>query len=75
MFAGMAIGVLGSIDDVKAQIKYSTVHRPDPGPAGAYREAFGRFEDRVRDELAKLGRPGLKSSNPTADESSAAGRI
>jgi gluconokinase len=75
MFAGVATGVLGSIDDVKAQIKYQLVHRPDPGPAGAYREGFGRFEDRVRDELARLGGPGLKSSNPTADEISAAGRI
>jgi gluconokinase len=75
MYAGLATGAVRSIEDVKAQLKFSTVHRPDAGLAGAYREAFARFEDRVRDEIARLGRQGLKSLNPTADESSAAGRI
>lgn len=75
MFAGLATGALRSLDDVKAQITSTAVHRPNQSLAGAYREAFGRFEDRVRDEVGRLGRPGLKSPNPTADESSAAGRI
>ncbi|HTX03057.1 MAG TPA: gluconokinase [Candidatus Acidoferrales bacterium] len=55
MFAGLATGVLHSLDEVRSQIKTSGVHRPNPEVAGAYHEAFARFSDRVQDELAKLG--------------------
>ena len=55
MYAGLAIGALHSLDEVKSQIKTLSTHRPNPELSGAYREAFARFSDRVRDELAKLG--------------------
>jgi gluconokinase len=75
MYAGLATGVLRSLEDVRSQINVSSVHRPNPDVSAAYREAYARFEDRVQDEVARLSRPGLKSLNPMADESSAAGRI
>jgi gluconokinase len=55
MYAGLAIGALHSLDEVKSQIKTLSTHRPNPELSEAYREAFARFSDRVRDELAKLG--------------------
>jgi gluconokinase len=75
MYAGLATGVLRSIEDVSSRIKTSSVHRPNRELSTVYREAFARFEDRVRDEVCRLSRPGLKSPIPTADEISAAGRI
>ena len=62
MYAGLATGVLHSLDDIRSQIKISSVHRPNRDVvSAAYREAYARFQDRVQDEVARLGRAGLKS--------------
>jgi gluconokinase len=75
MFAGLATGAIRSLDDVKSEISIATVHQPNRAAAGAYREAFARFDERVRAEVARLSKPALKSPIPMADGSSAAGRI
>ena len=67
MFAGLATGILKSLEDVKSELTISSVHRPDPDLREAYREAFGRYRQRVREEVERLDRSGLKSPIPTAD--------
>ena len=67
MYAGLAAGVIRSLDEIKASVHTTATYKPDPAVAGAYRAAFSRFAERVSDEVARLDRPGLKSPKIPAD--------
>lgn len=75
MYAGLATGVIRSLDEIKAKVHTMDVYRPNSQVAETYRAAFSQWAERVGEEVARLDRPGLKSPKIPADESSAAGRI
>ena len=48
MSAGLAIGAIGSLNDVAALIHYTDIYRPNRALIEAYREAFTRYQKSVK---------------------------
>ncbi|MBV8151680.1 MAG: gluconokinase [Candidatus Eremiobacteraeota bacterium] len=53
MFAALAIGMLESLDDAVAAVRYPAVYRPEKAGAREYREALERFDAFTSETLAR----------------------
>jgi gluconokinase len=56
MFAGLAIGALGSLEEIAALVRFTATHPPEASKRASYRAAYRRFEERVREEITRLSR-------------------